>query len=319
MLAGVSPGVIGVDAAGLVTIANPSIERTLGLKADAIIGKPLVQAVPELQAILPEGGEGRLRALQQQIQLTRDGRERTVTVRVTSEQAQGGARGFVVTLDDITDLVTAQRTSAWADVARRIAHEIKNPLTPIQLSAERIRRKYGKVIVADKDVFDQCTATIIRQVDEIKRMVDEFSSFARMPKPAIARNDLSEIAKQNLFMMRVAHPDMEFGFTEAGQDRLHAAFDIRLLSQAITNILKNAVEAVFRRARGRTGQRPSRSAPPRRGGVRGDRDHRQRQRLPRRGAPAAARALYEPPARAAPGSGSRSSARCSKSMAVASN
>ena len=165
-------------------------------------------------------------------------------MRVTSEQAQGGARGFVVTLDDITDLVTAQRTSAWADVARRIAHEIKNPLTPIQLSAERIRRKYGKVIVADKDVFDQCTATIIRQVDEIKRMVDEFSSFARMPKPAIARNDLSEIAKQNLFMMRVAHPDMEFGFTEAGQDRLHAAFDIRLLSQAITNILKNAVEAV---------------------------------------------------------------------------
>jgi two-component system nitrogen regulation sensor histidine kinase NtrY len=182
--------------------------------------------------------------MQQQIQITRDGRERTVTVRVTSEQAQGGARGFVVTLDDITDLVSAQRTSAWADVARRIAHEIKNPLTPIQLSAERIRRKYGKVIVADKDVFDQCTATIIRQVDEIKRMVDEFSSFARMPKPAIAQNDLSEITRQNLFMMRVAHPDMDFSFGEDGDERVLAAFDIRLLSQAITNILKNAVEAV---------------------------------------------------------------------------
>ncbi|WP_264045996.1 sensor histidine kinase NtrY-like [Methylobacterium flocculans] len=244
VLSGVSPGVMGVDAAGLVTIANPSVERTLGLSAEAIVGKPLTQVVPELQALFPEGGEARLRAMQQQIQLTRDGRERTVTVRVTSEQAQGGARGFVVTLDDITDLVSAQRTSAWADVARRIAHEIKNPLTPIQLSAERIRRKYGKVITTDKEVFDQCTATIVRQVDEIKRMVDEFSSFARMPKPAIGRNDLSEITRQNLFMMRVAHPDMEFSFAEDGGQPVLAAFDIRLLSQAITNILKNAIEAV---------------------------------------------------------------------------
>ncbi len=129
---------------------------------------------------------------------------------------------------------------------RRIAHEIKNPLTPIQLSAERIRRKYGRVITADREVFDQCTATIVRQVDEIKRMVDEFSAFARMPKPAIAENDLTEIAKQNLFMMRVAHPEIDFAFsTSGGPERITAAFDIRLLSQAITNILKNAVEAVI--------------------------------------------------------------------------
>ena len=246
VLSGVSPGVIGVDSSGTITIANPGACRMLALPNDAIVGMPLTQAVPELAPLLPEG-EGRQRALQQQIQLTRDGRERTVTVRITSEQAQGAARGFVVTLDDITDLVSAQRTSAWADVARRIAHEIKNPLTPIQLSAERIRRKYGKVITVDREVFDQCTATIVRQVDEIKRMVDEFSSFARMPKPAIAEQDLTEIAKQNLFMMRVAHPDLDFGFQAkgiGGDERVTAAFDIRLLSQALTNILKNAVEAV---------------------------------------------------------------------------
>ncbi|WP_373318383.1 sensor histidine kinase NtrY-like [Methylobacterium haplocladii] len=250
VLSGVSPGVIGVDAGGIITIANPSVERTLGLTSGELVGVPLTQAVPELASLFPEEGsgrEGRQRALQQQIQLQRNGRERTIAVRVTSEQAQGGSRGYVVTLDDITDLVSAQRTSAWADVARRIAHEIKNPLTPIQLSAERIRRKYGKMITVDKEIFDQCTATIVRQVDEIKRMVDEFSSFARMPKPAIARQDLTEIAKQNLFMMRVAHPDFDFPFSVDGvgeEERIEAAFDIRLLSQALTNILKNAVEAV---------------------------------------------------------------------------
>ncbi|GJD80214.1 PAS domain-containing sensor histidine kinase [Methylobacterium gregans] len=245
VLSGVSPGVIGIDAGGFATIANPAAERMLDLAGEALVGQRLAQAVPELAPVLAEG-ESRQRAVQQQIQLTRAGRERTVTVRVTSEQAHGTARGYVVTLDDITDLVSAQRTSAWADVARRIAHEIKNPLTPIQLSAERIRRKYGKVITADREVFDQCTATIVRQVDEIKRMVDEFSSFARMPKPAIAENDLTEIAKQNLFMMRVAHPEIDFAFsTRDGAERITAAFDIRLLSQAITNILKNAVEAVI--------------------------------------------------------------------------
>ncbi len=251
VLSGVSPGVIGLDAAGFVTIANPAAERILDLGSDRLVGQPLGTAVPELAPVLAEG-EARQRAVQQQIQLVRTRgerkEERTVTVRVTGEQAPGGARGAVVTLDDITDLVQAQRTSAWGDVARRIAHEIKNPLTPIQLSAERIRRKYGKVIVTDREVFDQCTATIVRQVDEIKRMVDEFSAFARMPKPAIAPNDLTEIAKQNLFMVRVAHPDIDFAFSAAGgagsSEKIVAAFDIRLLSQVITNILKNAVEAV---------------------------------------------------------------------------
>lgn len=246
VLSGVSPGVIGVDADGLITIANPTVVRMLILPMGKLVGVPLIQAVPELATLIPEAA-GRQRPLQQQIQLNRGGRERTIAVRLTIEQAEGGARGYVVTLDDITDLVTAQRTSAWGDVARRIAHEIKNPLTPIQLSAERIRRKYGRVIVEDKEIFEQCTATIVRQVDEIKRMVDEFASFARMPKPAITRQDLTEIAKQNLFMLRMAHPDFEFPFGTQGagpDERVEAAFDVRLFSQALTNILKNAVEAV---------------------------------------------------------------------------
>ena len=127
------------------------------------------------------------RLVQGQITISRDMRERNLSVRVTTEQSADAHGGYVVTLDDITDLVTAQRTSAWADIARRIAHEIKNPLTPIQLSAERLKRKYGKVITEDQAVFEQCTDTIVRQVDDIKRMVDEFSRFARMPKPVIDR------------------------------------------------------------------------------------------------------------------------------------
>ncbi len=162
---------------------------------------------------------------------------------MTSEQAKAEDKGLVVTLDDITDLVSAQRTSAWADVARRIAHEIKNPLTPIQLSAERIRRKYGKVITTDREVFDQCTATIVRQVDDIKRMVDEFSSFARMPKPTMGEEDLAEIVRQVVFMMRIAHPDIRFD-DEGAQGSLRGRFDRRLVSQAVTNIVKNATEAI---------------------------------------------------------------------------
>ena len=142
--------------------------------------------------------------------MSRNGQERNFSVRVTSEQAAESEHGYVITIDDITELVLAQRSSAWADIARRIAHEIKNPLTPIQLSAERLRRKYGKVIVEDAAVFEQCTETIVRQVDDIKRMVDEFSRFARMPKAVIAAEDVADTVRQVVFLMRVAHPDIDF-------------------------------------------------------------------------------------------------------------
>jgi len=175
--------------------------------------------------------------------MSRGGRERTFNVRVTTEQADESEHGYVITLDDITELVTAQRSSAWADIARRIAHEIKNPLTPIQLSAERLKRKYGKTLIQDREIFEQCTETIIRQVGDIGRMVDEFSSFARMPKPVVEQQDLAETIRQAVFLQRVGHQNIKFD-TELPQGVMTARYDRRLISQALTNILKNAGEAI---------------------------------------------------------------------------
>ena len=199
--------------------------------------------LPELDDMMKTAREGTQRLVQGQITITRDGQERNLSVRVSAEQTSQSRDSYIITLDDITELVSAQRTSAWGDVARRIAHEIKNPLTPIQLSAERIRRKFGKVITEDKAVFDQCTDTIVRQVDDIRRMVDEFSRFARMPKPVMEGEDVADTVRQAVFLMKVAHPDLDIE-TDIKQDPLKAQFDRRLISQAVTNIIKNATEAI---------------------------------------------------------------------------
>ncbi len=243
VLSGVSAGVIGVDKAGRISIVNSFSELLLRKTATELIGEPLAIAVPELAPLVDETRHGRQRVVRNQITVMRGGQERILNVRVSSDQAQGDDGELVITIDDITDLVLAQRSSAWADVARRIAHEIKNPLTPIQLSAERIRRKYGKVIQEDRQVFDQCTETIVRQVDDIKRMVDEFSSFARMPKPTIGEDDFAETVRQAVFLARIGYPDVKFR-DNLPQQRVTAHFDRRLVSQALTNILKNAAEAI---------------------------------------------------------------------------
>jgi two-component system, NtrC family, nitrogen regulation sensor histidine kinase NtrY len=243
VLSSASAGIIGVDASGSVGILNRSAEKLIGHAESETLDHPLSDVLPELDEMMKTAREGTQRLVQGQVTILRDGQERNLSVRVSAEQTSQSRDSYIITLDDITELVSAQRTSAWGDVARRIAHEIKNPLTPIQLSAERIRRKFGKVITEDKAVFDQCTDTIVRQVDDIRRMVDEFSRFARMPKPVIEGEDVADTVRQAVFLMKVGHPDLDIE-VELKEDPLRAQFDRRLISQALTNIIKNATEAI---------------------------------------------------------------------------
>jgi two-component system, NtrC family, nitrogen regulation sensor histidine kinase NtrY len=243
VLASASAGVIGVDGKGHVSILNRSAEKLIGSSEAQALGRPLQEIVPELRDMIEPARLSGHRLVQGQTTIHRAGRDRTVSVRVTSEQSSNPEHGYVVTLDDITELVTAQRTAAWADIARRIAHEIKNPLTPIQLSAERLRRKYGNLISEDRGVFAQCTDTIVRQVDDIRRMVDEFSRFARMPKPVMRVDDVTDTVRQVAFLQRVGNADIDIE-VEVAEDPMPARFDRRLISQGLTNIIKNAGEAV---------------------------------------------------------------------------
>ncbi|MDP2121493.1 MAG: PAS domain-containing sensor histidine kinase [Hoeflea sp.] len=244
VLSGVSAGVVGVDHLGAVTIANRSAREILGNSDTEMIGRPFSEIAPEFETVMAEAAMRPRADARAQITLQRGGKERTLNIKVTREETHDQLESFVVTLDDITDLVIAQRSTAWADVARRIAHEIKNPLTPIQLSAERIRRRYGKQIPDDdRAVFDQCTDTIVRQVEDIGRMVDEFSSFARMPKPSKARADLRDILKDAVFLREVSRNDIEFT-REMPEEPLEGEFDPRMLGQAFGNLVKNATEAI---------------------------------------------------------------------------
>jgi len=243
VLSGVTAGVIGIETDGSISILNRSAEHMFGVSSEDAIGKSLSSIAPEIgQAFEVARTTGRT-VHREQVSMTRGGVARTFNVQVTVEDAESDDHSYVVTVDDITDLVQAQRSSAWADVARRIAHEIKNPLTPIQLSAERIRRRYGKVITEDREVFDQCTDTIIRQVGDIGRMVDEFSAFARMPKPEMKAMDMREALREASFLIAVSRQDIHFA-NEYGSEKLIGSFDSRLLGQAFGNVIKNASEAI---------------------------------------------------------------------------
>jgi two-component system nitrogen regulation sensor histidine kinase NtrY len=244
VLAGVSAGVIGLDGEGRITIINRAAARLLNVASDDLAGRPYGECVPELSALIRRALDEPVGRAGGEVTVTRGTTVRTLSVRVDGEI--GPEAGCIVTFDDITDLVSAQRTAAWADVARRIAHEIKNPLTPIQLSAERLQRKYGSEIVTDPEVFRQCTDTIVRQVGDIGRMVDEFSSFARMPAPRMRRENAQELLHQAVFLQRVANPQIDFEIA-APREPVHLECDGRLVAQALTNVLKNAAEAISAR------------------------------------------------------------------------
>ena len=239
VLNGVSAGVIGLDQAKTVTLVNPSACRLLARKAEAMIGHSLTELIPAFAESLDQAVvNGTDRQIHSEVQVT----GKTLLVRVAAETDQG----YIVTFDDITELASAQRKAAWADVARRIAHEIKNPLTPIQLSAERLKRKYFKEIQSDPNTFSALIETIVRQVGDIGRMVDEFSSFARMPQPRMKEDDLVDICRQAVFMQRTGYPDVHFE-TVLPDKGLNLRCDGILLGQALTNLLKNAVESIHGR------------------------------------------------------------------------
>jgi two-component system nitrogen regulation sensor histidine kinase NtrY len=241
VLAEVSAGVIGLDGEGRISAANRRALALLGVEGSAFQGRLLSQIAPELAQMVERGGHTGPDT-GEEIDITRDGDTRRLRVRASGEV--GG--GLVLTFDDITRLVAAQRNAAWRDVARRIAHEIKNPLTPIQLSAERLRRKYRKEVGADLETFDRCTETIIRQVEDIGRMVDEFSAFARMPAPKFEETDAPELLRRAVFAQRVASPDIAVEIEDPLADA-HIRADGRMVGQALTNVLKNASEAVAAR------------------------------------------------------------------------
>lgn len=244
VLAGVSAGVIGLDAKGRINLPNRSASELLSADLDKHIGKPLSRVVPEMAELVAEAQKEPDSRKQSELFITGGGTTRTLLVRIASEYIEGSLIGYVVTFDDITELQTAQRTAAWADVARRIAHEIKNPLTPIQLSAERLKRKYLKEIKSEPEVFEICTDTIVRQVSDIGRMVDEFSSFARMPAPVFLEEDLSEICRQTVFLQHSAYPTIEFSVSSP-KKAAKLRCDGRQLSQAVTNLLKNAADSIL--------------------------------------------------------------------------
>ena len=245
VLGGVSAGVIGLDAGGLISAANRQAALLLALPADDGRARRMIDLAPEFAPVLEGAMTGS--GAEHEVDVVRGRESRRLRVRASRSE-----EGLVLTFDDITRLVTAQRNAAWRDVARRIAHEIKNPLTPIQLSAERLRKKYRKSVPqTELEVFDRCTDTIVRQVGDIGRMVDEFSAFARMPSPKFAEQDAAELLRAAVFAQRVATPDIQMDLEEPPAVTLIA--DGRMLAQALTNVLKNAAEAVEARHAGATG------------------------------------------------------------------
>lgn len=240
---GVSAGIVGLDPYGTITLVNARAAEMVERDELSLVGEPIAEVIPQLAPVIERAKSARRGQIRDQIEIGSGPDYRTYQVQLTREGSVTESKGYVITLDDITDLLSAQRTGAWADVARRIAHEIKNPLTPIQLSAERLRRRYASKLADDVEVFDKCINTIVRQVGDIGRMVDEFSSFARMPAATLERGDLSDAIRQAVFLESVRLPEVAIK-VDLPDEPIYAWFDNRLISQVLTNLVKNAVEAI---------------------------------------------------------------------------
>jgi two-component system nitrogen regulation sensor histidine kinase NtrY len=253
VLAGASSGILGLENDGTITLANEMAEELLlGAVGNTLTGRKLGDILPESNEYLQKAFTHNDRAWPLQLEYAAgDGPRKTILVRIIAEQGDGG-QGAVATLDDISNLVSAQRKAAWSDVARRIAHEIKNPLTPIQLSAERLKRKYLPQIVEDPETFEKCTDTIIRQVADIGHMVGEFSAFARMPEPMKQIENVVQVCQEALILQRQAHPDIGFGFI-AAEPEMRANCDRAQLTQVMTNLLNNAIDSIHERQQQKPG------------------------------------------------------------------
>ena len=243
VLAGVSSGVIGLDGSGKIKVLNNAAADLSSTKAEDAIGRRLDEMVPESADLLSDALLNRSQPINGQIVLSYGVQRQTVLLRISPQGGGDDDQGYVVTFDDITELLSAQRKAAWSDVARRIAHEIKNPLTPIQLAAERLRRKYQHEITTDPETFINCTDTIIRQVGDIGRLVDEFSAFARMPAPVMKSEDIVQLTRNSTVLFENAHRHISFNNNFIAKSALIFC-DARQVGQALTNLLQNAVDAI---------------------------------------------------------------------------
>ena len=252
VLGGVSAGVIGLDHKGTITLPNRSAASLLGLKITDMNNKPLKDVVPEMVTLFDMAKLSNkvevsyFNQVEALIELTREDKQITLMTRITAEVSGKTINGFVVTFDDISELQSAQRVAAWGDVARRIAHEIKNPLTPIQLAAERLQKKYLPSINTETDLFVTLTDTIVRQVEDIGNMVDEFSSFARMPRAVMKEIELVDLVKEQVSLQETAHSDIDF-FLEGVEEKITVQCDARQVRQVITNLLQNSVDSITAR------------------------------------------------------------------------
>lgn len=243
VLSSVTSGVVGLDPEGRVTFVNRSAMRLLNWSEDQQ-SVALAVAIPEFGPLFETISSGRGEVTQGEVKVSRQGAMENLLVRMATRRADDGRlEGYVVAFDDVTDLVSAQRMAAWGDVARRIAHEIKNPLTPIQLSAERIKRKFSPKVGEDSDSLEQMTGVIIRQTGDLRRIVDEFSKFARMPEPETSQQDLTQLLLDAVLLQQTGQPDVMISSDLPGEP-IMADIDATMISQALTNLIKNAGEAI---------------------------------------------------------------------------